>query len=98
MAGDSPSGITVAGPGQQQQLAAIDCRHVTPQVSDDWLPTLLEKLLPYAAASVHRFAAELYGDQVLQNCRYPLSFPFEELATHGIDPLYAADQDQSGGL
>jgi hypothetical protein len=84
---DSPPSVSIIGPGQQR-LTTIECRPVTPRVSDDWLSQLLEELLPHATAPIRRLAAELYGDQVIQEHRYPLSFPFEKLAEYGIDPLY----------
>jgi hypothetical protein len=43
--------------GGQQEFAAIECRGVTPRVSDEWFTDLLEELLPYAAEAVHRCAS-----------------------------------------
>ena len=97
MVDNHPSGVAIVGSGQQR-LAAVECRNVTPRVSDDWLPSLLEELLPYAAAAVRRFAVNQYGEQVLQTRRYSLSFPFEQLAAHGVDPLYETSHEQSDGL
>ena len=74
----SASSVSIVGPGQQH-FAAIECRDVTPRVSDDWFSHLLEKLLPYAAAPVRRFAIQLYGTRVTEDRQYPLSFPFEHL-------------------
>jgi len=93
----SASSVSIVGPGQQH-FAAIECRDVTPRVSDDWFSHLLEKLLPYAAAPVRQFATQLYGDRVTEDRQYPLTFPFEHLAAHGIDPLYETDQEQPVGL
>ena len=89
--------MDVVGPGQQE-LVDIQQRDVTPRVSDEWLPELLEQLLPYAAEAVRSHAVHLYGDRVTEDHRYPLSFPFERLAAYGIDPLYSSDQSGESGL
>jgi hypothetical protein len=84
--------------GGQQEFAAIECRGVTPRVSDEWFTDLLEELLPYAAEAVHRCASSELSAFAIEHTRYPLSFPFETLAEYGIDPLDPAGSDGNSGL
>jgi len=52
-------GVDVVGPGQRE-LVDIQQHDVTPRVSDEWLPELLEELLPYATEAVRSYAVHLY--------------------------------------
>jgi len=51
--------VDVVGPGQRE-LVDIQQHDVTPRVSDEWLPELLEELLPYATEAVRSYAVHLY--------------------------------------
>lgn len=59
MAHNWSPGVDVVGPGQRE-LVDIQQHDVTPRVSDEWLPELLEQLLPYATEAVRSYAVHLY--------------------------------------
>jgi DNA-binding MarR family transcriptional regulator len=81
--------LTVGG---QTELAEIECRGVTPRVSD-WLPELLEDLLPHASNTVREHVEETYGADALDERRVPGTYDREflvsTLGVTGLDGAYA---------
>jgi hypothetical protein len=88
-ADDTGIDLTVAG---QTELTDIECRGVTPRVTD-WLPSLLEDLLPHASNTVRDHIRETFDDSVLEDRRLPGGYDHDflvsTLGVTGLDGAYA---------
>lgn len=79
-------GVEPVLPGQNPGLQALECRSIAPSVRE-WLPEVLERLLPRSADRVRGAIVDDLGDQVLEDKRpglWPQSVLVEQ---HGVDAL-----------